>query len=140
MKELILLIDDDRLPMKFYVRALEDRGFAVKLCLEPNSALDFALKEGDNIDVIILDIMLPPGKYGIEETNEGLKTGVFLLDDLRKKEYCPNTPIVVLTNVRDPKTLLLCSRKKELKVVQKMDCPPFELATLVEEIVRGNKS
>ena len=134
MEKLVLLVDDDKLPMQFYVKALEEKGFKVRHCLEPGSALEFVGEKGSQIDAIILDIMMPPGdRYEHEHTNEGLRTGVFLLPDLRK--YCPNIPVVVLTNVRNPDTLGLFKGKALVEVIQKKDCPPFELAELVDEMV-----
>ena len=134
MEKLILLIDDDRLPMQFYVKALQLKSFKVKQCFEPDSTLDFVGKKASQINAIILDIMLPPGKtYEHEDTNEGLRTGVFLLKDIRK--YCPNTPVVVLTNVKNPETLSEFREKSLVEVVQKKDCPPFELAKIVDEML-----
>ena len=134
MERLVLLVDDDKLPMKFYVKALQQKGFKVKQCLEPDSTLGFVEKKASQIDAIILDIMMPSGEvYKHEDTNEGLKTGVFLLKDIRR--YCPSTPIVVLTNVKNPNTLNEFKGKPLLRVVQKMEYPPFELVDLVEGMV-----
>ena len=55
MAELVLLVDDDKLPMQYYVRALEQKGFKVKHCLEPDSALDFLEKKAGQIDAVILN-------------------------------------------------------------------------------------
>ena len=134
-EKLVLIVDDDRLPMRFYVRALEQKGFAVKHCLDSESALDFVKKEGAAIRIVILDIMMPPGTYSAEETNEGLRTGFFLLKDLRKE--CPNVPVLVLTNVKNEDTLKEFKEGALLKVVQKMYCPPFDLVELVEEMASG---
>lgn len=134
MEKLVLLVDDDNLPMQYYVKALKQKGFKVEHCLEPDSALDFVKKRGEEIVAIILDIMLPPGKtYQDKDTNQGLKTGVFLLEDLRK--YCPNIPVVVLTNVRNPNTLDEFKDKPLVKLAQKMDYPPFELSDLVNKMI-----
>jgi DNA-binding response OmpR family regulator len=130
MEKLLLLVDDDRMPMQFYVKALEKQGFNVRHCLTSDEALEYAEKEKGNIAGIILDIMLPPGRY--KNTNEGLRTGVPLLEDLRR--YCADTPVIVLTNVRNPKTLDEFKGKPLVIVVQKMECPPFELAKLVEDM------
>ena len=138
MKELVLLVDDDKLPMLFYVKALEQKGLKVKHCLEPDSTLDFVRKRGEQIEAIVLDIMLSPGKaYKNKNTAEGLRTGLFLLMDIRK--HCPDVPVVVLTNVKNPVTLDEFKGKPLLKVAQKMDCPPFELAELVCEMVNKHK-
>ncbi len=134
-KKVVLLIDDDKMPMKFYIRALEQKGFEVKQCFEPDCALEFMQKRGTQIAVIILDIMMPPGKiYENEETNQGLRTGVFLLKNIRKEGYCQNTPVIVLTNVKNPETLSEFEVGPLLTVKQKMGCPPFELVKLVEEM------
>jgi CheY-like chemotaxis protein len=136
MKELILLVDDDRLPMKFYVKALLQKDFEVEHCLEPDSALAFARKKTTKIALIIMDIMMPPGEtYRYKDTKEGLITGTFLFKDLRKEDCCPNTPIVVLTNVRNPETLDKFNNQGLVKLVQKMQCPPFELVEIVCEML-----
>jgi len=137
MAGLVLLIDDDKLPMQFYVKAMEQKGFEVKQCYEPDSAIAFMEKKASGIDAIILDIMLPPGKrYGKKkDTHEGLITGVFLLEELREEDHYPDTPVIVLTNVKNPDTLNEFRNKPLVKVAQKMDYPPFELAELVEKLV-----
>jgi CheY-like chemotaxis protein len=134
----VFLVDDDKLPMEYYVRALEQKGFEVKQCFEPDSALEFAAKECSEICAIVLDIMMPPGKkYEGVDTHQGLMTGLFLLHDLRR--HCPDTPVVVLTNVRNPKTLGKLKGEPLLEVVQKMDYPPFEFAELVDKITKKYK-
>ncbi len=129
----VLLIDDDTLPMKYYVDYLKRRELTVKHLKSPDDALDYARRNADKIDLILLDIMLPPGTYGDEQTQQGLKTGVFLLVDLRK--VCPNTPVVVLTNVRNPATLSAFGEGPLLKIAKKREYPPKELASLVEKMI-----
>lgn len=134
----VLLIDDDRLPMQYYVRALQQRGFEVKQCYDPDTTLEFIKKKQPKLAAIVLDIMMLPGKeYQDKNTDEGLKTGVFLYDDLRT--LCPNVPVVVLTNVSNPETLQHFQEGPGLKVVQKLDYPPFMLAELVSDMVKAVK-
>jgi DNA-binding response OmpR family regulator len=133
MAKRILLVDDDRLPMQFYVRALEQEDFRVRHCLHPNEALEYAKQNAGQIDIVILDIMLPPGKYGHQETNQGLRTGVFLLADLRI--LLPGVPVVVLTNVRNRTTLDEFTKQESVVVIQKTECPAFELARLVTDVL-----
>lgn len=136
MKNLILLIDDDRLPIQYYVKALELKGFEVKHCLEPDSALAFARNKAKEIACIIMDIMMSPGKtYENYNTKAGLITGSFLLEGLREKDCCPNTPVVVLTNVKNPKTIEKFKNRYSIEPVQKMEYPPFEFAKLIEKII-----
>ncbi len=138
MGKLVLLVDDDKLLMQLYVGALERKGYKVKHCFEPDSALAFVKENGRQIDAIILDVMMPPRKpYENEDTNGGLKTGIFLLRDLRK--YCPNVPVVVLTNIRDPETLDELGKDPEVEVVRKFNCPPFELVDLITQKILNAK-
>jgi CheY-like chemotaxis protein len=139
MSRLLLLVDDETRPMAYYVRALEQRGFSVKHCLEPDSAISFAREKGREICAIVLDIMMPPGRaYQNEDTHQGLTTGVFLFDDLRRN--CPDAPVLVLTNVRNPKTLDEFKGKGNVKVVQKMECPPFEFTELVKTMIKDDQA
>lgn len=135
VEKLVLLIDDDNLPMNYYVKALEHEGFRVNHCFNPDSALDFAREETSTIDAIILDIMMPPGqRYRSENTNEGLRTGVLLLKDLRN--YCPDVAVVVLTNITKLSTLNEFKGQHSVEVVQKMDCTPFRLVEIVRKMVK----
>jgi DNA-binding NtrC family response regulator len=133
MGKIVLLIDDDNLPMKFYIKALEESGFTVKRFLGPDDVLDFMEKNAAEIGVVVLDIMMPPGKrYKDENTKEGLRTGVFLFKDIRR--MYPNIPVIVLTNVKNPETL--CEFPKD-QLIQKMNCPPFTLVELVDKNIIG---
>jgi hypothetical protein len=77
--------------------------------------------------------MMPPGQACANyDTREGLRTGVFLLPSLQN--ICPKVPIVVLTNVNNPKTLEKFKEGPLLKLRQKNDCSPVQFAELVEEM------
>jgi CheY-like chemotaxis protein len=138
VKPLVLVIDDNQLPTVYYVRDLEQQGFEVKHFFEPDTALAFAKKERAGIVAVLLDIMMPPGKkYQQQDTNEGLRTGVLLYPDLRR--LLPDVPVIVLTNVTDEQTLGQFREGPLLKVAQKLDYPPFELAQLVSEVVQNSR-
>ncbi len=99
----ILVVDDERLPMKYYNRAFGVTIiFEVKHCLDQHSAFEFmGNRKKPKLKAIILDIMMLPGKkYGSEDTNNGLKTGTLLYKDLRA--IYPDIPIIFLTNVLEP--------------------------------------
>lgn len=132
----MLLVDDDGIPMKFYVYALEKNCFEVKHCLGPDSALSFAKEKSWQIKIVVLDIMLPPGETYKDEhgVNDGLRTGVYLLKDIRK--YCPNVPVIILTNVRNPHTLAEFEQGDLLKIAFKIDCTPFKLVDLIKELIK----
>lgn len=130
----ILLVDDEKLPMAYYVKALVNKGFEVKQFLSPDSAFEFINKVKPKIDAIIIDIMIFPGeKYKDVDTQEGLITGTFLYKDLER--IYPNVPVIVLTNVTNEETLDKLNENELLKVVQKLDYPPFAFADLVNEMI-----
>ena len=134
----VLLIDDEKLPMGYYVRALEKEGFVVKQFYDPDTAYEFVEHKNPRLEAIILDIMMLPGKrYENNDTDEGLATGTFLYKDLR--QHYPDLPFIVLTNVSNQQTLLRLQNDPKLTVVQKLDYPPFELARLVGNKVKAVK-
>ena len=135
MGKLVLLVDDDRLPMRTYVRALEQNGFTVKHCLEPDGALEYLKEKGTMIAAVIVDIMLPPGKtrYTSHSTNYGLTTGLLIMEDVRKQ--LPTVPLLVLTNVRNPDTLEKAGKFPSVAIFQKMECSAFELARRVRDLI-----
>jgi DNA-binding response OmpR family regulator len=135
-KKRILMIDDDRLPMQYYIRSLEKNNFEVMYFVRPDDAFEYIDREQPHIDGIILDIMLPPGeKYKDEETNKGLKTGFFVLKDLRNYQPYSNIPVVILTNVRNPKTLAEFTESSLIKIAFKPDYSPKKLVHLLEEML-----
>ena len=135
-KKRILMIDDDKLPMEYYFRSLEKNNFEVKFFIRPDDAFKYIDNEKPHIDGVILDIMLPPGeRYKNKKTNQGLLTGVFVLRDLRDYPDYSRTPIVVLTNVRNPKTLAKFEESDFLKIAFKPDYPPKKLLHLLEEML-----
>jgi CheY-like chemotaxis protein len=129
----VLIVDEDKTPMQYYVDAFEMEGFSVERCFSPDTAEKFLQKEPADLAAIILDIMMPPGeRYKHKDTKDGLITGFFLYQDFKKKY--PNVPIVILTNVANPETLKLFTENLLLKVAAKLDYPPFDLVDLVNEM------
>jgi CheY-like chemotaxis protein len=133
----ILFIEDERLPMIYYIKELERSGFNVKEFHSPEDAVAFAQTK-PQLALIILDIMMPPGeKYKEEDTKDGLRTGVFLFRDL--SILYQDLPIIILTNVGNSETLGYFRDRLNCKVVQKLECPPFALVQLVKEMIATAK-
>lgn len=134
MQRLILLIDDDDLIVSYYIKVLQQEGYKVKYFPGPDSAFEFIENTNPDPAAIILDIIMPPGKrYQHEDTEEGLKTGILMYQDLRT--LYPDVPIVVLTNVSNPATLRQFPEGPRLIVAQKLHYPPNELSQLVDDMV-----
>ena len=132
----ILMIDDDRLPMEYYIRSLERNDFDVKYFTRPDDAFRYLDEEKPHLDSIILDIMLPPGeKYKDEQTDQGLRTGILLVKDFHGYADYSNTPVIVLTNVRNPRTLAELPESDLLKIAFKPDYPPKKLVELLGKML-----
>lgn len=130
------MIDDDRLPMLYYIHCLEKHGFEVKYFEKPTEALSYVEDECPHIDGIILDIMLPPGKrYADKDTSQGLRTGSFVLEDLHKVDMCSKVPVIILTNVRNPKTLQEFKEDNLLQIAFKPEYPPKVLTKLLRTML-----
>jgi DNA-binding response OmpR family regulator len=139
MSRFVILVDDDMIATSFYVRALERSGFAVKQFFGPDTAFEYIDDKNPEVAAIIMDIMMLPGnRYTSVDTKDGLRTGVFMARDFR--EFYPQVPIIVLTNVSNQETLRLFDESSLLKVVQKLEYPPFELVQLVKDMIEGSHS
>lgn len=133
IRPVVLMVDDDRFAMEYYVRAL-NKNFDVVRCFTPDEALETVRQEREEITIITLDIMMPPGQeYKDCDTNKGLETGVLLYQSLRQLR--PQIPIIVLTHVENQNTLEKFQSASHLIVCQKKDYPPRALVSIVAEMI-----
>lgn len=113
----VLLVDDDlkRPPasgedsparigyMGYYVQQLCMVYSDVVSVRGPDAALE-ELEKNPRFDLVILDVMMPPGRaFGKEETEDGLRTGVCLAKQIHEKY--PGLVIVFLSNVVPPESV-----------------------------------
>ncbi len=105
MLKRILFVDDEDWSVKPYFEKLQDQGCEVDLATDGDQAL--ARLQQQSYDLVVLDIMLPPGEK-MGENVEPRKTGEVLLRRLRAGKLpdlktAANVPVVVLTAVTDQK-------------------------------------
>lgn len=82
--------------MAYYVQALRDKGFDVVTATGADQALAKLHAQGD-FDLVILDLMMPPGQtFTSEETALGMRTGMRLAEQIHL-DY-PTAAIVILSN------------------------------------------
>lgn len=135
-KEIILFIEDDLLPTKWYVMTLRRTGHDVRHLRSPDEAMQYVENNGP-ASIIVLDIMMPPGeRYRHEDTQDGLLTGVYLYNDLRK--YYKDVHFILLTNVSNPTTLAKFEVGPLLSIFTKLDNPAIEFAERVQKIVANS--
>jgi CheY-like chemotaxis protein len=124
--------------MEVYAKDLEISGFEVLFKSDVDEALTFLKQEPDTISLLILDLMLPPGKsFKDEDTNEGLRTGINFYR--RVRSILPATPVVILTNVSDEKVEDWFQDKVNCWFFQKKDLFPFELTEVIKKILSQSR-
>jgi CheY-like chemotaxis protein len=139
----LLLIDDELTPgqdkpsgsyMWYYSEALREEGFQITEAADVDEALRELATDGLRFDLIVLDVMMPPGKaFAGANTQDGLRTGILLADQIR--EYCPATPVVVLTQFKHLATWQQLRSKPKFSVVSKRHCTPFAFVKEVKDIL-----
>jgi CheY-like chemotaxis protein len=107
MPKRILFVDDEDWSVTSYFEKLRDHHVEVDLGRNGDEAIEWLQKKA--YDLIVLDIMLPPGAK-IGKDVEPRKAGAILLHMIRRHEVlemktAPDVPVVVLTAVADQKLL-----------------------------------
>jgi len=97
---MILIIEDSGIERKEIREALEKSGRQVLEAINAEEALEVVRSKGENIKLILLDVMMAPGNlFTLKETQGGLRTGEFLVFKLRR--YFMKKPIVAITARKD---------------------------------------
>jgi CheY-like chemotaxis protein len=135
---MILLIDDEPRGISSYKEDLQlelEPKYEVKYLKRVDDALRFFEEKAGQIDLIILDIMMPPGESFRDDktTESGLRTGVSFYERVRKT--APKLPVIILTNVSDPRVLDRFNREANCWFLQKKDVLPFQLTETVVGIL-----
>lgn len=84
MPRSVFFIDDDRRLIQRYASAVAGHNYSVHLEYDVDKALAYA-RATPHIDVIVWDMVMPPGEsFESQESEGGLETGRFLYEELRK--------------------------------------------------------
>ena len=136
---MILIVDDEERYMEGYLEELQQTGHAYSFQTNVDAALKFFKENLDQIRLLILDIMMPPGNsFGHEETQMGLITGTFFYEEVRR--IAPDLPIIILTNVADEKPLASIIEQENCWFYQKPRVLPFELVEIIEALLPKSSS
>ncbi|MEL6442177.1 MAG: response regulator [Cyanobacteria bacterium J06621_8] len=139
-KPLIVFGDDEARLIDSYKMELElELNCEVKIISNTDKLLEFLQTGNKQVDLLILDVMMPPGSnHTISDRNhqEGLNTGLIIYEILREKGI--SLPIVIFTNsVRDEQNQIVTkiSQDDKAKFLQKEDYLPFELADEIKSFI-----
>jgi len=95
----IFFIDDDVKRVSSYIDSLKQSGYNVILETNSSQVIPKFRENQKEIELIILDMMMPTEKELKEETEYGRRKGLYLLKKIR--EISQDVPIIILTVVRD---------------------------------------
>jgi CheY-like chemotaxis protein len=131
---MILMVDDERRQMDSHYLELRYSGYDVEYFTGVDDALRALEARGDQVDLLILDIMMPPGAaFKDADTKQGLRTGVRFFERVRADR--PNLPVIIFTNVSPNRLEERFKRERACRLLQKEDYLPFELAEEVEKMI-----
>ena len=130
----ILFVDDEKRWITSYIDELKASGFKVHYEATIDSAIKFFDAHHERISLLILDIMMPPGEaFTLEETENGLRSGVLFYDVIRKKK--PALPVILLTNISDDEVKKRFDQEENCLFLRKPECFPYELVEKVKNIL-----
>lgn len=117
----ILWVDDDvRKPALEPDRdELESKNCHIIEAAKPDEFLKIIKEDAYKIDGIIIDISIPIGNsLSIEETNNGTRTGLALIERLKESSNYQDVPVVVYSVINDEMVLSYCN-KYEIPYLEK---------------------
>lgn len=112
------LMDSHRLNLEF---RLEDYGKELRYFSEVDEATKYFVDHKDELDLVILDVMMPPGDSFDKDSNHGLITGYLIYKSFRKAS--PDLPILFYTNSADEALASKPQEDKRLKYLSKVNYP-----------------
>lgn len=120
MTKRALLIEDDQALHAALSGALKERGFMVQGASDGEEGLRM-IKNNPLPDLVILDLILPK------------KSGLEMLEEIRKDLKTHNLPVAILTNIDDPQ---MVQRAMELGVVAYLLKVNYEVSDIVDRLVK----
>jgi len=138
--QLLIVIDDEKGPMTFYLTALT-RSFEVMHLKGPDEAIAYVSDQSKPVPVaVVLDAMLPPGQKYVNnpDAKRGLRTGILLYEEVLRANW-PEVPVIVLSNSTAANNEIK-EKYPHLPVYEKIDVTPLDLVKIVQEIVKIRQS
>jgi DNA-binding response OmpR family regulator len=122
----VLLIEDDPLISRMYLKVFGFEGFDIQLAENGQLGLD-KLKEF-HADILLVDVMMP------------VMNGVEMLAELKLDPATRDIPVIMLTNLADTRTAEATLKQGALKYIVKGDYNPLDIANMVKEVLSGKEA
>jgi CheY-like chemotaxis protein len=133
--EAILVIDDEERADGDLLTSLSQLEHPVLVCRRADDVQSTIETHRSNLWLIILDVMMPPGQFGVEATDAGLRTGVLLYKQIRR--ILPTINILALTFQFDLSKSDFNAGDTNLVVRNKLRFEPANVVACVNELSRG---
>jgi len=130
MGKKILFIEDEQWLMEGIVDGLKAFGYEVVVAENGSEGLD--MLESRDVDLILLDVMMPSGER-IKDATFGRETGVEFCRVAR--ELKPGIPIVCLTVVTDHRIRNELEKLGVKKPILEKPTPPSEIVHIIEKLI-----
>lgn len=136
---MILFIDDEpRYVVAFQDELTQDKEYQVMLISDVDKAIAFLSEHREEVELVILDIMMPPGRALRDaETKRGRRTGVPLYAALRA--VASDLPFIILTNVSDPEVEKSFEKESNCQFLHKYEYLPHEVLDIVREMSHSHQ-
>jgi CheY-like chemotaxis protein len=133
---MIVIVDDEKRYMDNYILELVLSGYNDRVRLETDVDAAMRYIEGNlsSVELLILDIMMPPGQdFDNNTAQSGLRAGVEFFDRIRK--LSGSLPVIIFTNVGNAALASRFEQEKHTWFMRKTDYFPHEFAHEVQQIV-----
>ncbi len=122
---MILFIDDEARLMDSHRQnlefKLEEYQKELRYFSDVDEAVEYFVVHKDQIELVVLDVMMPPGDSFDKGSNHGLKTGYLIYK--RFRQVAPDLPILFYTNSADEALANKPLEDKHLKYLSKVNYP-----------------
>ena len=139
---MILFVEDDRLYVEPFCRALEESGYVTKIIGNADDAYRYLATSMGGIDLVILDVLVATGFPSIfrRDETEFTMTGIALfelLHEVHGKEFSSKVLFFSMTsNQSILEAIEMCCRQKGAKFLSKDDfTSPWEFAEAIASLV-----
>jgi CheY-like chemotaxis protein len=136
---MIVFVDDDKIYIEDYVEELRDNDYIVSHLHNIDKAFDFIVENSQEIDLLVLDMMIPSGSLLKNKDNDnGRRTGNLFIEELRNRIDLTLFPIIVFTHVNIQNLPSIVSGIS-LQKLQKEEFTPYKLFLKVKDVLNLTK-
>ncbi len=131
---MILFVDDEPRYVRLFLEELKYAGLRYAYMRKVDDALDFVDENLADVSLLVLDIMMPPGRsFDSAQTRYGLDTGIRFYERVRRNS--PALPVIILTNVTDEEAARRFRAQPFCWFLRKRDYLPYELEQTIRDIL-----